>query len=89
MGHLAEQMKWTLQELLVQCLRDGRREGGSGINPNSYPSQVRISPIVVIVMLSVCVDGIHYCQYNCNLHHNLELNIFVNALPCLLHQINL
>ena len=40
LGHLAEQMKWTLQELLVQCLKDGRKEGENGINPNNYPSQV-------------------------------------------------
>ena len=40
LGHLADQMKYTLQELLMECLKDGKKEGGSGINPNNYPSQV-------------------------------------------------
>ena len=32
-------MKHTLQELLVQCLQDGRG-GDGGIDPTKYPSQI-------------------------------------------------
>ena len=32
-------MKHTLQQLLVECVRDGRASNG-GIDPNKYPSQV-------------------------------------------------
>ena len=38
LGKLSDEMKHTLQELLVQCLQEGRA-GQSGIDPTKYPSQ--------------------------------------------------
>ena len=40
LGKLADEMQHTLQELLVECVRDGRGGGGGGVDPRSYPSQV-------------------------------------------------
>ena len=39
LGHLADEMKHTLQELLVECVKDGKSTGG-GVNPIRYPSQI-------------------------------------------------
>lgn len=39
LGKLSDEMKRTLQELLVECVNDGRKKGG-GVNPVCYPSQV-------------------------------------------------
>ena len=37
--HLADEMKRTLQHLLIECVKSGQ-SGGKGINPYQYPSQV-------------------------------------------------
>ena len=42
---LSDNMKMTLQQLLVQCVQTGRT-GGTGINPYKYPSQVGVAGIV-------------------------------------------
>lgn len=39
LGHLADEMKHTLQELLVECVKDGKSTDG-GVNPTRYPSQI-------------------------------------------------
>ena len=39
LGKLSDEMKRTLQELLVECVNDGHK-GGGGVNPVRYPSQV-------------------------------------------------
>ena len=39
LGHLADEMKHTLQELLVECVKDGKSIDG-GVNPTRYPSQI-------------------------------------------------
>lgn len=39
LGKLSDEMKRTLQELLVACLQEGRA-GQSGIDPTKYPSQI-------------------------------------------------
>ena len=36
---LSDEMKSTLQELLVECVKHGQ-EQGSGVNPVRYPSQI-------------------------------------------------
>ena len=38
---LSDQMKTTLQLLVIDCVRNGQA-GGSGINPYNYPSQVSV-----------------------------------------------
>lgn len=39
LGKLSDEMKCTLQELLVECVTQGRQQGG-GVNPVSYPAQI-------------------------------------------------
>ena len=39
LDRLADEMKHTLQELLVECVKEGR-EGEGGVNPIKYPSQI-------------------------------------------------
>lgn len=39
LGKLSDEMVSTLQALLVECVKQGRGQGG-GINPVAYPSQV-------------------------------------------------
>ena len=39
LGLLADEMKHTLQELLVECVKDGKASDG-GVNPTRYPSQI-------------------------------------------------
>ena len=33
-------MKHTLQQLLLECVRDGGKAGNGGIDPGKYPSQI-------------------------------------------------
>jgi dynein heavy chain 2 len=40
LSELANEMKDTLNSLLVDCVTDGRKDGGSGMDPLKYPSQV-------------------------------------------------
>ena len=40
LGKLSDEMKHTLQELLVECVKDGHNHQGGGVNPIHYPSQV-------------------------------------------------
>ncbi len=40
LSQLAKEMKETLKRLSVECLTEGRREGGSGMDPLKYPSQI-------------------------------------------------
>lgn len=39
LSRLSEEMKDTLKELLVECLKDAKQSKG-GLDPNKYPSQV-------------------------------------------------
>ena len=39
LGHLVDEMKHTLQELLAECVKDGKSTDG-GVNPIRYPSQI-------------------------------------------------
>ena len=41
LGRLSDEMKDTLKELLLECLRDAKQSKG-GLDPNKYPSQVGI-----------------------------------------------
>ncbi|CAH1776602.1 unnamed protein product [Owenia fusiformis] len=40
LARLAEEMKDTLTQLLVECLRDAKSGGQGGMDPNKYPSQI-------------------------------------------------
>ena len=40
LGKLANEMKDTLKELLVECLNAGKKGSKSGVDPLKYPSQV-------------------------------------------------
>ena len=40
LSELAREMKDTLKGLLVECVSAGRRDGGGGMDPLKYPSQV-------------------------------------------------
>ena len=39
LGQLSDEMKDTLKELLLECLKDAKQSKG-GLDPNKYPSQV-------------------------------------------------
>ena len=40
LSDLAKEMVETLKSLLVECVNEGRREGGGGMDPLKYPSQI-------------------------------------------------
>ncbi|XP_022103094.1 cytoplasmic dynein 2 heavy chain 1-like isoform X1 [Acanthaster planci] len=40
LGELAREMKETLQQLLVECLRAQKGGHGQGVDPNKFPSQI-------------------------------------------------
>ena len=40
MSNLANEMKDTLKELLVECLNAGKKGSKTGVDPSMYPSQV-------------------------------------------------
>ncbi len=40
LGKLSDEMKHTLQQLLVECVREGQSASGGGINPSRYPAQI-------------------------------------------------
>ena len=40
LGDLANEMKDTLKQLLVDCLNASRKGSGGGVDPSKFPSQV-------------------------------------------------
>ena len=75
LGKLANEMKDTLTELLVECLNVGKKGSKSGVDPLKYPSQVCIarpllekrtlqsSPVLIFLPYFSIFDKIvHFCS---------------------------